>query len=145
MITNEIARLKEPTAMDARAKLQVRGWTNANLRITTRFYWPEEPRGPSAGYTAPWIGFVETHLSGLGKAFTGEIVLRADAAQTYHPFHHNFAEEFLFEPQRDPSVADAVLAALRAENLRALVVSTGFDQTPSIQVLGFDHKLRNFR
>ena len=34
-------------------------------KVETRFLWPPEPQGPTAGYTAPNLGFVETRIIGL--------------------------------------------------------------------------------
>ncbi|MBL9173969.1 MAG: hypothetical protein JNL10_10585 [Verrucomicrobiales bacterium] len=92
--------------------------------VTTRFAWPTPPAGPSAGYTAPNVGFEETTLVG----FTTEpVVLRAAAAQTYSPGHHNFTETFVFEPRLDPAVPTTRIAELEAAGIRMVIVSTGFD------------------
>jgi hypothetical protein len=70
------------------------------------------------------LGFVETRITGLT---TEPLVLRARAAQTYSPGHHNFWEAFLFEPRLDPAVSAAQLAELEAKQIRQLVVDGGLD------------------
>ncbi len=109
-----------------------------NIRIVTRFYWPEPPKGPSAGYTAPCIGWIGTTITGLT---TVPVELRADAAQTYHPFHHNFSEEFLFEPGLEPALSTAQREELMAKNIRLLHVDWD-QQTGSLRVVGLDGKMR---
>ncbi len=105
--------------------LQNRAFTNkSQVVVQPQFWWPQPPKGPSAGYTAPNLGFVETRIIGL----TSEpLILRAGAAQTYSPGHHNFWETFLFEPRLDPAVNAAQLAELEAKQIRQLVVEGGFD------------------
>lgn len=105
--------------------LQNRAFTNSSqVVVRPQFWWPQPPKGPSAGYTAPNLGFVETRITGLT---TEPLVLRARAAQTYSPGHHNFWEAFLFEPRLDPAVSAAQLAELEAKQIRQLVVEGGLD------------------
>lgn len=107
--------------------LQDRALTNrSGHRMHTQFWWPPVPTGPSAGYTAPNVGFVETQVSGLT---TTPLVLRAAAAQTYSPGHHNFTETYVLEPRLDPGVAAAQLQELEAAGIEILVVTTGFTDT----------------
>ena len=83
--------------------------------ITSSFYWPPFPEGPTAGYTAPLLAWKETRIEGLT---TEPIVLRGYYSQTYRPHHHNFSEDFLFEPALEPGVSPAILAELEAKNIR---------------------------
>ena len=71
------------------------------------------------------MAFVQTTLTGLT---TQPLVLTDQWAQTYHPQHHNFAEEFLFEPALDPAVTPAQLAELEAAGVRAVVVFLGYSE-----------------
>ncbi len=103
-----------------------------------RFYWPDPPRGVVAGYTAPCIGWVGTTITGLT---TEPLELRADAAQTYHPFHHNFSEEYLFEPAADPAVNATQRAELAARNIRMIHLDWNH-QSAEVRVIGLDGKLR---
>ncbi len=111
--------------IDSTSLLQTRSATNPSqtVRMSTEFYWPKPPEGPSAGYTAPNIGFVETRIEGLTPE---PLILRAAAAQTYSPGHHNFSETFVFEPRLDPAVPAEQLAALETANIRQVVVLLGF-------------------
>jgi hypothetical protein len=107
------------------AQLQTRAFTNqSKITFQTQFYWPQPPKGPSAGYTAPNLGFVETRITGLTVA---PLVLRDRAAQTYAPGHHNFWELFLFEPRRDPAVNAAQWAELEAKQIHQIVVESSFE------------------
>lgn len=138
-VTNETVRLVEWRGVDAGSLRQERRMTHpSGWRVETTFWWPEPPRGPSAGYTAPCLAFVETRLTGFTA---GEIVLRGGYSQTYHPWHHNFAEEFLFEPGLEPGLPDAVRQELAARNVRAIYVAWDF-QVPVFRFLGWDGKLR---
>ena len=95
-------------------------------QITTSFYWPKPPTGVVAGYTAPLVEFVQTKISGLTP---NPITLSNYYSQTYHPFHHNFTEEFIFEPRLDPNVSAADIAALEAANVRLIYVRRGEEGT----------------
>ena len=70
-------------------------------------------------YTAPLLQFVETRITGLT---TDPIVLTNCYSQTYGPGHHNFTEEFIFEPRLDPGVPPATLAQLNAANIQLIYV-----------------------
>jgi len=118
--------------------LQTRDFVRKASRIQTEFWWPPPPQGPSAGYTAPNIGFVRTEIRGLT---TAPVELRAPEAQTYSPGHHNFSETFVFEPRLDPAVPASLLQELEAADIRILVVITGFVET-EWWVVGTDGKLR---
>lgn len=109
------------------------------VRAVIRFYWPAPPRGVVAGYTAPCIGWVGTTLTGLT---TQPLELRTDSAQTYHPFHHNFSEEFLLEPAADPGVSAAQREELFQRNIRLIHILTD-GQSQEVHVLGWDGKLRS--
>ena len=110
-------------------------------KVETRFLWPPEPQGPTAGYTAPNLGFVETRIIGL----TSEpLILRSGVAQTYSAGHHNFSETFLFEPALDPGVSAAQRAELDAAGIRQLVVEKGFFEGSLFWVVGLEGKLRKF-
>jgi hypothetical protein len=93
--------------------------TKSGARIDTKYYWPKEPTGVVAGYTAPLVQFVETKISGLTP---NPITLTSAYSQTYHPYHHNFSEEFVFEPRLDPNVSASDVAALEAANIRLIYV-----------------------
>jgi hypothetical protein len=109
------------------------------LRVETRFLWPPEPRGPTAGYTAPNLGFIETRIIGLTR---DPLVLRSGASQTYSPGHHNFTETFLFDPALDPGVSAAQRAELEAAGIRQLVAESGFFEGNLFWVVGPEGKLR---
>ncbi|HOW68653.1 MAG TPA: PEP/pyruvate-binding domain-containing protein [Candidatus Paceibacterota bacterium] len=112
--------------------------TKGRLKVTTSFYWPEPPQGPTAGYTAPLIQWTESRIFGLTA---DPIVLHADASQSYHPGHHNFWEEFIFEPRLDPAVPTAQLEELKQKNIQFIYASYSDFET-AFYAMGFDGKLR---
>lgn len=117
----DFVRLVRPIPITPASRLQVRRWTNSTgaLRIESRFWWPERIRETSAGYTAPNLGFVETRIEGLVSV---PIVLHGYWSQTYSPEHHNFSENFLFEPRLEEGLPAAVLNELEAAGIRVLHV-----------------------
>ncbi|MBM3879137.1 MAG: hypothetical protein FJ387_05390 [Verrucomicrobia bacterium] len=108
------------------------------LTIRTSFYWPQPPTGPTAGYTAPLLEWVETRIFGLTA---DPLVLRSEFAQTYHPGHHNFWEEFIFEPRLDPGVTPAQREELTRLNIQLLHATRG-ELGSRIQALGLDGQFR---
>jgi len=119
--------------------LQVRQMSGRGVTAETRFYWPPPPTGPNAGYTAPVQAWVETRIEGLASQV---IVLRHELAQTYHPGHHNFFEEFIFDPHLEPGLEPAVLAELSARNIRALYATYAYEAPTTFWIWGLDDKLR---
>jgi hypothetical protein len=82
---------------------------------------------------------VETILEG----FTSEpIVLRGDHSQTYRPGHHNFWEEFLFDPWMEPGIDPATLEELKAANIRGVVGSIDSQGQTSLFIWGLDGSFR---
>lgn len=129
-----------PAASEAKL-LQDRSITNGNVVVRTRFYWPEEPTGIVAGYTAPLVAWDETVITGLIEP---PIVLRGYYSQTYRPGHHNFTEEFIFEPRLEPGIDPAILSALEAVDVQWLHV-VGGQRDAVLTVLGLDGELRTWK
>jgi hypothetical protein len=69
------------------------------------------------------------------------IVLRGDYSQTYRPGHHNFSEEFVFEPGLEGSLPPGLLAELQAADVQLIHALVNFDRT-QITVLGLDGQFR---
>ncbi len=108
-----LCRCPEPRPTDLP---RVRDESDGGIRIVTEYRWPK-PAEVAAGYTAPLVRFERTTIHGL----TAEpLVLTDPFAQTYKPGHHNFTEEFVFEPALDPNVPQAQLDALAAAGVRVL-------------------------
>jgi hypothetical protein len=107
--------------------------------ITTTFYWPEPPQGPTAGYTAPLLAWKETRIEGLT---TEPIILRDYYSQSYRPHHHNFSEDFLFEPALEPGISPAILSELEAKDIRQIYAFWGGDFESRIFVSGRDGSFR---
>lgn len=103
-----------------------------------RFYWPPPPTGIVAGYTAPLERWEETVITGLTSQ---PIVLRGYWSQTYRPGHHNFSEEFVFEPRLEEGIDGGLLAELESADIRLIYVSVG-TANDGIQVVGSDGRLR---
>ncbi|MBL9136239.1 MAG: hypothetical protein JNK85_10240 [Verrucomicrobiales bacterium] len=128
------------TSVTAESLRQERSWKSGDRRIETSFYWPPPPKGVVAGYTAPVQAWVETRWVGFT---TVPLTLKGEYSQTYHPGHHNFFEEFLFDPWLEPGVTAAQLEELHGAGIRAILCthSDGFPP-PVVAVLGFDGKFR---
>ncbi len=121
-----------------RGDLQTRTWQSlGGVHITTSFYWPPPPRGISAGYTAPLVDWVETTIEGLT---TTPLVLRGYFSQTYRPHHHNFGEDFIFEPFQEAGLDPGLLAELDAKNIRLLYVVNAYMADADIIALDSDGK-----
>ncbi len=118
---------------------QERQLTGKGVTVETRFYWPPMPTGPTAGYTAPLQAWIETRIEGLASQ---TIVLRSDLSQTYHPGHHNFSEDFIFDPHLEPGLDPAILAELAARNIRALYGTYAQETPVTFWVWGLDDTLR---
>ncbi|MCC7374861.1 MAG: hypothetical protein IT581_09405 [Verrucomicrobiales bacterium] len=128
------------TPVTAESLRQERSVQLGSKRVDTTFYWPPPPKGVVAGYTAPVQGWVETRLEGFTSM---PVILKGDDSQTYHPGHHNFWEEFLFDPWLEPGLSAAQLEELRLANIRAILVTRGSGFPPDAMfVLGLDGKLR---
>jgi hypothetical protein len=125
--------------VSAESLLQERTMGGGGREIRTTFYWPPAPKGAVAGYTAPLQAWVETTLDGFASR---PITLRGAFSQTYHPGHHNFFEEFLFDPWLEPGVEADLLAELAAENIRGVIATRGEGGTPSIVLWGLDGTFR---
>jgi hypothetical protein len=146
-ITNRTTReetvyLEPVTPVSAESILQERRWTRGSREIQTTFYWPPYPKGAVAGYTAPVQAWVETTLSGI---VSRPITLRSDFAQTYHPGHHNFWEDFLFDPWLEPGLEADLRAELAAANIRAVIVSWNREELLALTAWGLDGTFRELR
>jgi hypothetical protein len=104
--------------------------------VETTYYWPPPPTGPTAGYTSPLIGWGETRITGLTSA---PIVLHGTYSQSYHPEHHNFGAEYIFEPRLEPGLDQNILAELEAQDIQLLFV----DERGRFVAQGFDGTLRD--
>jgi hypothetical protein len=107
------------------------------VQVVTSFFWPESP-GLAGGYTAPLVKFERTTITGLT---TQPIVLSGYYSQTYRPGHHNFTEDYIFEPRLDPGTPAATLAELTAANITFLYMKGGLAGAAMI-VAGLDGALR---
>jgi hypothetical protein len=133
----ETALLEPRRALTAGSKRIERSYTTNGVAITTSFYWPKPDTGIVAGYTAPLVRFDQTVVTGLT---TAPICLTNYYSQTYRPGHHNFTEEFIFEPRLDPSLSAATRAELEAANIHLIYLELGSGD--NAMVLGLDGKFR---
>lgn len=140
-ITNELVVLEPLPEIRPGMLRQQRTAIRTNVvTMQTSFYWPDAGDGFAAGYTAPLVRFVETRITGLT---TAPILLTNYFSQTYRPGHHNFTEEFIFEPRLEPGLAAATRAELEATNIELLYLYLGFGPEPILRVLGRDQKFRD--
>lgn len=105
------------------------------VTVNTRLYWPPNPTGAIAGYTAPLIAWDATTITGLT---TNPIVLRGWWSQTYRPEHHNFGSNFIFDPWLEEGIDSATLDELTTLDIRYLYIAP--DRT--FYAVGLDGTLR---
>jgi hypothetical protein len=118
--------------------LQRRVATAGGIRITTEFYWPSNPGKGIIEKTAPLAQWKETRIEGLT---TQAIVLRGEYSQTYRPGHHNFSEEFIFEPALEGGLPASVLNELQAASVQLIYILFNFEDA-RVLILGPDGKFR---
>ena len=104
--------------LTASDEVSTRTFTIGNVQITTSFKWWKADESMIVK-TLPVAEWVETVITGLT---TTPLRLTSEYAQSYGPGHHNFVEEFIFEPALDPAVTAAQKAELAAANVRLLHV-----------------------
>ncbi|MEE2968427.1 MAG: PEP/pyruvate-binding domain-containing protein [Verrucomicrobiota bacterium] len=121
--------------------LQTRSFSSGKLSIETQFYWPPYPKGPTAGYTSPLEKWVQTTITGLTDQ---PIILRGYFSQTYRPGHHNFWEDFVFEPSLDKDLDSSQRSQLEKRNVRQILLFTDpWGQAGTIKLIGLNGKLRD--
>ena len=117
---------------------------DSGISIDASFYWPPHPTGATAGYTAPLVRWEETVIEGLTDS---AIVLRGNYSQTYGPAHHNFSEEFIFEPRLEAGISPDILNQLRQKDIRMIYCILDIVQSESgvtksvvrvLNIIGFD-------
>ena len=137
--TNELVFLEPCAQIVPGSSLRQRTLSHTNgVNIQTSFYWPKAPVA-SGGYTAPLIRFAETRITGLT---TNPILLTNHFSQTYRPGHHNFTEDFVFEPRLEPGLSASTLAELTAADIQLIHVWWGGGNIFIFNVLGFDQTIR---
>ncbi len=109
--------------------------TIGGITVHTAYWWPKPPRGPTAGYTAPLHKWDQTTITGLTSS---PIVLTGYYSQTYRPGHHNFANDYIFDPWLEPGISAATLSELQAANIRLLFIN----QSTELWVLTLDGQLQ---
>ena len=118
--------LAPPRVLTARSPLQERTAIAGNVKVRTSFFWPAPPDRGIGDKTAPLGRWKETVIEGLTAQ---PITLRGEFSQTYRPGHHNFSEEFIFEPALEEGISATVLAELEAANVRFIHLLVNFDRT----------------
>ncbi len=117
--------------------LQDRTYTENAVVLATHFYWPPFPTGAIAGYTAPVDRWVETTIDGVS---TQPVALDGYFSQTYRPEHHNFDENFIFDPHLEEGVDASTLAEWDSKGIQAVVRPAGFGNLP-LRALTTDGRL----
>ncbi|HWI57869.1 MAG TPA: hypothetical protein VNZ22_11630, partial [Bacillota bacterium] len=136
---SDTVTLQQRPDPNALGVLQMRTLVQTNgMTIQTSYYWPKSPGGILVVYS-PLLQFAETRISGLT---TTPIVLTDYYAQSYGAYHHNFYEEFIFEPRLDPAVPAQTLAELKAANIQLIYAWTEGGRRTVFYVQGYDQKLR---
>ncbi len=115
-----------------------RNATADGLTVDVRFWWPPAPTGATAGYTAPLVKWDVTTITGLTST---PIELRGYWSQTYRPGHHNFSEDFVFEPRLEEGIDPTLITELNQQDIAALLVTYGFESL-IVDAIGLDGKIR---
>ena len=110
-------------------------------KIQIEFYWPPHPTGPTAGYTAPLQAWKETVITGLTEE---PFILKGWYSQTYAPGHHNFWEEFIFEPSKEEGFTKAQLNELEEADVKLIYLFNDRGRSASAYIIGFDDEARPF-
>ena len=110
-------------------------------KIQIEFFWPPHPTGPTAGYTAPLQAWKETVITGLTE---DPIILKGWYSQTYAPGHHNFWEEFIFEPSKEEGIPDIQLNELEEADVKLIYLFNDRGRSASAYIIGFDDQARAF-
>jgi len=85
--------------------------------------------------TLPLARWEETTIQGFT---TDPIVLRGYYSQTYRPGHHNFSEDFLFEPELEPGLPSSIRRELRAADIRLIHLIHNQYSESQVLTYGFD-------
>ena len=110
-------------------------------KIEIEFFWPPHPTGPTAGYTAPLKAWKQTTITGL---LDEPLVLKGWFSQTYAPGHHNFWEEFIFEPSMEEGISEELLAELEETDVKQIYLFIERWRSADAMIIGFDGKARVF-
>jgi hypothetical protein len=140
IVTQEVAILTPcttPAATDLRQDRHLE-YSDGAVVVDIGFYWPRHSGGFDAGYTAPLVRWNRTTIAGLTSQ---PIVLQGWFSQTYRPGHHNFTEEFLFEPRLEPDLPAQTRQELQAADIVLLHITTGMVDAP-LRILGADGRFR---
>lgn len=128
------------------AAVQTRSWTFGDVQVVTRFHWAAVGDNMIVK-TMPLAAWVDTVITGLT---TEPIRLTGDAAQTYAPGHHNFSEQFVFEPGLERSLTAQQRAELSEKNVQLLhvfhnAIASGLpgDSSDRLTILGLDGVFRS--
>ncbi|MHC4867312.1 MAG: dockerin type I domain-containing protein [Planctomycetota bacterium] len=112
--------------------------------IATSFYVPPPAAkiGNWMAVTAPGVEWIDTVIDGFT---THPIVLHDFYSQTFHPWHHNIFEYYLFEPRLEPGISQDILDELEAQDIRLICLIMNCSGSPfcttgvSIETFGFDY------
>ena len=110
-------------------------------KIEIEFFWPPHPTGPTAGYTAPLKAWKQTSITGL---LDNPLVLKGWFSQTYAPGHHNFWEEFIFEPSMEEGISEELLAEMEEADVKQIYLFIERWRSANAMIIGFDGEARVF-
>ncbi|GIT05027.1 MAG: hypothetical protein CM1200mP29_04380 [Verrucomicrobiota bacterium] len=110
-------------------------------KIEIEFFWPPHPTGPTAGYTAPLKAWKQTTITGL---LDDPLVLKGWFSQTYAPGHHNFWEEFIFEPSMEEGISEELLAEMEEADVKQIYLFIERWRSTNAMIIGFDGEARVF-
>jgi hypothetical protein len=106
-------------------------------------YWTPKEAHFQIIKTLPLLAWKQTRISGLT---TVPIVLTNYYSQTFRPGHHNFHEDFVFEPRLDPATTPQQLSELAARNIRMIHFYTNYiGPGTAVWAHGFDGSITELK
>jgi hypothetical protein len=142
-VSNDVLCLRMPRALTPADPSASARYTSSNGWSLLAEYWTPLEAEFQIIKTVPLLAWKQTRLTGLTSL---PLVLTNYYSQTFRPGHHNFTEDFIFEPRLDPAVPQAQLQELAASNIKLLYYyRTTLSTNSRVWALGFDDTVRQLK
>ena len=87
------------------------------------------------------MAWKETLITGITEEPSS---LKGWYSQTYAPGHHNFWEEFIFEPSKEEGISGEQLAELEGNDVKLIYLFIDRGRSADAYIIGFDDEARAF-
>jgi hypothetical protein len=143
LITNDQVCLQPRRAVRPDDPPRSSQFTGTNGFSITADYWTPLLAHFAIIKTIPLLAWNQTRITGLT---TQPLVLTNYFSQTFRPGHHNFVDDYIFEPRLDPNVTAQQLSELSARNIKLLYLHDAPIATNrTVWALGFDDSVRELK